>query len=344
MYILLNDVEIFTLKQLPKSIVAIPRHGLGDILYTCLCLQKLNTFFRFSRIVIFAPKYASELIGLFKFIHIPLYPRFLHWKKGLNTNLLNEVYFFVNLLKMRESYTFSLINDIFDDFIFKVFLNGKPINTSIGNYHAVATRGIRAKINNFFQYNFKCKVNPKHILHRFIISCSFLNLGRNYNLSFYKNASSFYMQYKNTRLEQKRYCVFLPDAANKNRCVDLKYFQSFINTNTNTLVISKYKSLVCKTYKYPALKRLALLFKKANLVVTSDSFTAHFAAIYRPRYIVVFYNSIFAKEQPWTRWGLPLSNAYHFCDNAFYQLDSSFASRKVYNIPSIIRRCFSNYN
>lgn len=320
--------------------LAIPRFGLGDILYTCIALSVLRRGKNVGVPIVFCPPKATELVTLFGLSAIPLYPKALHLDRKLETSLGKEAAFWHALVNRPRSEYFSLINDMFDKVVFEGIGGHKPFVSNMGNYLQARPGGIRATVNRLIGYRWNIEPNPKHIAARALrairslrdISLTeFFEHGRDVLSS--AVSASVYGQEPQSRWEM----VVLPDAASEKRCIDTNQLNGLLakaKQPEKCLVVSQrlrpshiHDGVVFSDY--PSLGSLWTHLRCAETVVSADSFGAHFAATAFPERLLVIYPDELPIQRYWEYWGIPLENAVHVWKSRCFVLSANFDSQEI---------------
>lgn len=312
-------------------LLVIPRHGLGDILYNCLCLRFLKDKNIVKNEIVFVPKYGVFIADLFKLNSVPLYSRMLNSRLGKNATLKNEFRYWSTLYKYRNNCAMSLINDLVDKTIFNAFNIRSFPSWNLGNYLKTHPSGLRGHINKLFDKSQNIRINPKHILQRSLL---LLNQVTDCTLDelWYVNKNL----YKCTQKNNWKYVIF-PDAGDEARALDARKINNILNIiadNQNTVIYSNNKSIheAIKSVAvdfYPSLESLCSTLDSCSSVICADSFGAHISGLVKPDKIIILYPNQIRYPLYWEWWGLPTKKAYHIWQNKIYQLNDNYESHNL---------------
>ena len=229
-----------------NGILAIPRFGLGDVLYTCIALSALRCQEDHVTPIVFCPPSAADLVALFGLEPVPLYSKALHLDRPLRTNLRREIAFWRTLRGYKTKLYFSLINDLFDALVCGYCAGHKPLVKSLGNYLQARPGGLRATINKTIGYRWNVFPNPKHILERAILAIKdYRHVTPTQLFEHSRNVLSSRIDCCSNAPDNKTVweIVVLPDAASAKRCIETERINKLLSRASrpeNCLVISTH--------------------------------------------------------------------------------------------------------
>jgi len=319
-----------------STCIAVPRAGLGDVLYACMALKFLLRKGKISRGVVVSLPENSGVIELFGLEHVPHYSKLLQ-PGSIAFSFRNEWRFFRELRRFKGCAGISVLNDTMDWLLYRVGGLVPLPPWRIGNYFRVFEDSLRSKLNRYVNLpNTGASPNPKHILDRYLhllnllAPCSLDELWR-IDWDTLEDGRS-----EEQKAHDRETIVIIPDAAVTDKELSAGETVALVRALQHhgpVIVFSQRCSVLesevaPQTANYRAMKDMLWLLKTCRLLVCSDTFGGHLGGLARAR-MVVLYKKVRRWEAHWDFWGLPHEGALHVAKGRIHRLRPDFLSEEV---------------
>ena len=317
-----------------RTVVVVPRLGLGDVLYHLLFINYVQERLGFSTAVIFSPPYGRFLCDLFDVSYFPLSTLLTSLTGGISIS--REFAFWKTVRQLRGAHMACFTHDMFDGAMIRLSGCLPFAKTPLGNLMCHENLGMRYKLNQMFNaLGSNGHPNPKHVVARQLaVLNQYEEVSKDELLDYYERTFLLKTKGINRSVPScwREQVVIFPETARaiKNfTSQQLSFLMQALSDQYDITLVAKTKPTGLKdlpyTYISTADPYLPLtLTMRASYVIAADTFGAHLAGAMGVTTYVIYNDP--ARNLHGERWGIARDCACHVERGRFYSLDATFSA------------------